>query len=96
MLAAEHHYAGEVWLDPVVSCSGVVAVCRYGGFVTVTQDMTADEPDPWFEGPYGWRLDGLFVLPDPVPCKGAQGLWDLPHDVQGRVRIQCPEAFPCP
>jgi hypothetical protein len=61
--------------------SGMVAVCRFGGVVT-------ESTDPWFEGPVGWRLDGLVVLPEPVPCKGAQGLWEIPEDVLSRVREQ--------
>jgi hypothetical protein len=28
------------------------------------------------EGPWCWVLDNVRELPDPVQCKGAQGLWD--------------------
>lgn len=36
----------------------------------------------WFSGPVGWVLDDVRVLSEPVPCRGAQGLWTLPSDVE--------------
>lgn len=36
----------------------------------------------WFFGPLGWRLRSVVQLPEPVPCKGAQGLWDVPDDAR--------------
>lgn len=30
-------------------------------------------------GRFGWVLDMEFVLPEPVPARGALGLWDWPH-----------------
>lgn len=30
---------------------------------------------PWFFGPYGWVLEDVVALPQPVPHRGAQGLW---------------------
>ena len=43
---------------------------------------------PWFVGPVGWVLRERTWLPTPVPCKGAQGLWTLPPDVQRGVDEQ--------
>lgn len=60
---------------------GIVAVCRFGGTVTESSSY-------WFQGPIGWVLAERFVLPEPVPCKGAQGLWTLPPDVTEAVRSQ--------
>lgn len=40
---------------------------------------------PWFTGPIGW-LFGDAVSIDPVPCRGAQGLWTLPPDVDATVK----------
>lgn len=37
-------------------------------------------------GPWLWILRDVHMLSDPYPCKGAQGLWDLPV----RVRRVCP------
>lgn len=57
----------------------IVAVAQLGAILTSSDS-------PWFTGPFGWRLDNVVRLPAPVPCKGAQGLWQLPADVLARVR----------
>lgn len=55
----------------------VVAVARLTGYATASDD-------PWFEGPIGWQLaDVLSIVP--VACRGMQGLWQLPPDVETRV-----------
>jgi hypothetical protein len=59
---------------------GIVAVCRFGGAVSSSASI-------WFNGPVGWVLAEAVVLPEPVPCMGAQGLWDLPDNVLGQVRL---------
>lgn len=43
---------------------------------------------PWWVGPIGWVLTDVSALPEPVPCKGAQGLWTLPGDVESAVLAQ--------
>lgn len=35
-----------------------------------------------------WRLADVQVLPEPVPCRGAQGLWRVPADIAARVLAQ--------
>lgn len=57
----------------------IVAVAQLGAVVTSSDS-------PWFVGPFGWRLDNVVRLPSPVPCKGAQGLWQLPAGVLDQVR----------
>jgi hypothetical protein len=43
---------------------------------------------PWFVGPIAWVLRDPVALAERVPCRGAQGLWTLPADVEERVRAQ--------
>lgn len=49
---------------------------------------------PWLaghqhtEGPVAWVLTEVRALPVPVPCRGAQGLWDVPADVLAKVTDQ--------
>jgi hypothetical protein len=43
---------------------------------------------PWLIGEYGWVVDEVFALPEPVPCPGFQRLWTLPPDVEARVLEQ--------
>jgi len=38
----------------------------------------------WFSGPVGWVLRDVQKF-DPVPCRGAQGLWTVPPDVLARI-----------
>jgi hypothetical protein len=44
------------------------------------------------KSPVGWVLDDVIALDEPVPCPGAQGLWQLPIDVEARVRAQIARA----
>lgn len=38
------------------------------------------------EGRYGWRLTDVIALPEPIPCKGALGLWNVPQDIETLIR----------
>jgi hypothetical protein len=59
------------------------------GLARVTGHITADDPraatDPWWMGPIAWTLEDVVRI-DPVPCRGAQGLWLLEGPVLARVR----------
>ena len=46
------------------------------------------EDDPWFAGPVGWHLADVRTLREPIPCRGARSLWDLPVDVREAIRLQ--------
>lgn len=37
---------------------------------------------------FGWLLDTIRPLAEPVPCRGAQGLWDVPADVAAAIERQ--------
>ncbi len=56
----------------------IVGTARVVGFVTRSDD-------PWFFGPYGWQLADVVALPEPIACRGMQGLWPVPPDVAARV-----------
>lgn len=38
--------------------------------------------DEWSFGPWCWRLGRVFALAEPLPVRGAQGLWRLPTDLE--------------
>lgn len=38
--------------------------------------------DPWYVGPVGWVFDDIRSLPEPVSCRGAQGLWTVPGHLE--------------
>lgn len=37
------------------------------------------------KAPYGFVLSKIVKLPDPIPCKGAQGLWSVPLEIEQRI-----------
>lgn len=47
---------------------------------------------PWAaEGQWHWEVANVRPLAEPVPCKGALGLWTLPGDVEAAVAAQLGE-----
>jgi hypothetical protein len=56
--------------------SQIFAVCRVTGYVEDLHDprLTVNQR-MWFFGEYGWLLDDLVELVEPVPCVGGLGLW---------------------
>lgn len=76
--------------------SAIVAVVRIAAWtetdgisITVEGD-DVDEREildsPWYTGEVGILFRNVRVLREPVPCKGALGLWTVPADVEARVR----------
>ena len=65
----------------------VCATARLRSVVREAVELPGDQRQ-WFVGPFGWVVDDLLVLPQPVPCRGFQKLWQLPVDVLDAVRAQ--------
>jgi hypothetical protein len=69
----------------VVAVAELTACHRPMECWTLTEDMCSD----WAaEGQFHWVLANIRPLAEPVPCKGALGLWRLPEDVEKLVREQ--------
>jgi hypothetical protein len=79
--------------------TGIVAVVRLAGAIDVRGErlifggISADDAkdaalSAWFDGGIAWVLDRVRPLAEPVPCRGAQGLWVVPADVEVRVAEQ--------
>lgn len=41
--------------------------------------------DPWAFGPWCWVVDDVKLLPEPVPCRGMQGLWPVSAELRLRL-----------
>jgi hypothetical protein len=41
---------------------------------------------PWFFGPFGFVLDNVTQFGEPIPCKGALGLWNVSDELERKVR----------
>lgn len=50
-----------------------------------TRSALPAEQQRWFSGRYGWVLRDVRRLSTPVPCRGMQGLWTVPADVERLV-----------
>jgi len=83
------------------SAEGVVGAGRLMGYVTpggsiVCMDggreraveRTLYDGGRWYTGAYGWIFGHRRALHAPVLCRGAQGLWRLPDEVERLVREQ--------
>lgn len=81
---------GEAPPDESSCPTGVVALARINGYLSGPGREYID--GPWYVGPFGWSLADVRVLARPVECKGAQGLWDLPADIEAHVKAQIAEA----
>jgi hypothetical protein len=81
--------------------SRVVAVAELAGIHHASECMLPANAVPpggytgcsrWAQrGQWHWELASTRKLPEPVPCKGALGLWRLPEDVEKAVRAQLSE-----
>jgi len=66
----------------------VVAIVRVTG-------CDLDQRTPWdVPGQYHWRFGDVRALTEPVPCRGAQGLWRLSAEADTAVRGQLRSAVP--
>lgn len=63
----------DILIGGIVATAVLDRVVEFG-----TDDIC--ERDPWFDrmpGNFGWTLRDVIVLPEPIPCRGSQGLWDV-------------------
>ena len=66
----------------------IVAVATIDRVVTVNIPPGQEK---WFDGPIGWLLRNVVVLPRPIPCTGHQSLWCIPDDVCQQIEEQLKE-----
>jgi hypothetical protein len=77
---------GKPWpkaciLATVTLAGSVADDGKYIGNLTQAQAQAALDSE-WYGGPFGWVLTDLIVLPRPIPCSGALGLWFLPEPIR--------------
>ena len=37
------------------------------------------------QGRWAWKLTDIHILSDPLPCKGTQGLWNVPEQINNKL-----------
>lgn len=48
----------------------------------------------WVSGPICYVLRDIVALTTPVPCRGFQGFWTMPSDIEAAVQAQMPKVCP--
>jgi len=80
---AAHLERNSEWIDfGAVIAVARIADCHDGA---LEQGECSDWANRW---DFHWVLAQVRPLTDPVPCRGALGLWRLPGDVEAAVRAQ--------
>ena len=80
---------GSLWRRMVALRAGDVP--RGAIVATAIVAGLALQPDvastnPWkVPGQWGWQLLDAVALAEPIPCKGRQGLWEVPAEIVARI-----------
>jgi hypothetical protein len=97
LLAMGHTVPPGVGLGAIVATARVLGVVHREADGGMAVESCCEEPPTWaiskkslewFAGPFGWILDDVRVLREPVHCKGKQGLWTVPAEVKRQVLAQ--------
>lgn len=92
---------GELSGEPLLEAIGrlprgaIVAVAEVGEVHLIGDTICAGDLD-WRErefgdytpGRYAWCLWSVRQLPEPIPCRGALGLWDVPAEIAAAIARQ--------
>lgn len=70
-----HVRENDLLVPPGVARSSTLTAAEAGEYAS----------DRWFFGPYGWVLDDVRALAEPISCAGALGLWRLPHPIESQL-----------
>jgi hypothetical protein len=89
-----HAGKSREWMEPEddeeypgMAFGALVATARLVGCVHVNDAATELLDNPHANGPWLWLLEDINRI-DPIPYRGAQGLWDVPNDVALTARPQ--------
>lgn len=76
-------------LGPELGRGRIIAVVQFDGWVQSSEELV-EAQRPWFVGKYGWKLSNVrqLNLGSAPRCGGAQGLWELPGEVERQVSAQ--------
>ena len=64
----------------------IVGVCDYKASHQQTNQPTNQPTINWDEGyPYWWDLSNVVRLPNPIPCRGNVGMWEMTPELAAKV-----------
>jgi hypothetical protein len=99
-----HAGMNRTWYTPILNDGSNVPPANalvYGALIGMATLVDCCRPDklkePWHsspfaEGPICWALAEIRPFAHPLPMKGAQGLWNVPGDLDDLVRELMPDA----
>jgi len=103
-LPPEAYAGGEMTIRGLLRPGAIVALATVAGWVTgcmyetrmfagnylgaAPMAVRKARHSKWFTGPYGWLLTDVITLPELISCKGQQGLWDVPPEVEAEINRQ--------
>jgi len=62
---------------------GIVGTVVIQGYCPI--DLELYQTNKWAFGPWCWLLADPIELPEPIPCKGSLGLWEVPEEIERRI-----------
>lgn len=71
---------GSSWQPEDIIHGAILGTARIGGVVKQSDSR-------WFIGPFGWLLEDIRPI-KPLSCRGMQGLWPMPAELEKAVREQ--------
>jgi hypothetical protein len=66
----------------------IVCVAKLAGFVHIRKNLRESQRRWKIDGSIGWVLEDVRALPNPILCRGMQGLWVVPADTEAQIRAQ--------
>lgn len=73
---------------PLAAVVGVVTVTKVYKTTGVSPESFDGDLGDFTIGRFAWKMENAIALHRPVPCRGFQGIWQLPDDVERLVREQ--------
>lgn len=71
----------------IIATATLADVVRTEDITAMSQGLLRHEIEfgEYARGRYGWILQDVVALAEPIPCKGALGLWAVPADIAARI-----------
>lgn len=85
--AVGHLLANGISVSYDMAFGAIVATAVLDEVWTDALDAKLAGQSFWWSGPFGWALRDIVTLPEPIPCRGAQGLWEVPADLLAAVGV---------
>lgn len=78
----------ELLAGKAIPAGAIIATAELRGVLTQslrkTDGVGSYRKYDWFVGKFGWHLDRIIRF-EPVECRGAQGLWPVPPEIEALV-----------